>query len=175
MPTTARGHCCAHRRWRLVAASSAAGFKSPLALSLRFMDEFQWFLMALSVLRPPAGRTPIAVDGSHRCHNTSNNATHRTKANRHSPSRKALRYFCPAIAQLLVRVDDDGIFLRRPRVLANGRVQVVVPPVHAPAPWNPCNDACTNAAPQTAVHDTSASTLTARDIACPCAQAAGGR
>ena len=47
------------------------------------------------------------------------------------PARKILGDLGPAIAELLVRVDDGLVLLRRPFVLLDVRVQVIVPALAA--------------------------------------------
>ena len=105
-------HHNAPRRLRPRTPSSHAGFKSPFSFSLRFMDEFQWFLIALSVLQ---GRRMVR-----RCHTT--------RGTQHAPSRQPLCDLGPAVTKFLMGFKDDFVLLLCPRVLANGGVEVVVPP-----------------------------------------------
>ena len=76
------------------------------------MDEFQWFLIALSVLQ---GRRMVR-----RCHTT--------RGTQHAPSGQPLCDLGPAVTKFLMGFKDDFVLLLCPRVLANGGVEVVVPP-----------------------------------------------
>ena len=91
------------------------------------MEEFQWFLIALSVLPVTNKSKPK----SEMCDVFPSCRANVDQSIENVPSGQHLGNLCPAITQCHVGLQDGSILLFRPSFLGNIRVEVIVPPFTA--------------------------------------------